>query len=72
MSNLTEYFSTDWAAMTLHDWIGLSMTIMVFIVMLVLYVYVFHPSNKEHLEAQRYMPMDEDFMDSEKTNERRK
>ena len=60
MDSLKEYFQTDWAAMTLHDWIGLGITIVVFFVMIALYVYVFHPSNKEKLESHRHIPLDDD------------
>ena len=64
VNNLKDYFHTDWAAMTQHDWVGLIMTIAVFFVMLGLYVYVFHPSNKERFEKQRFIPLDE-HMDDE-------
>ena len=60
MDSVKEYFQTDWAAMTLHDWIGLGITIVVFFVMIALYVYVFHPSNKEKLESHRHIPLDDD------------
>lgn len=60
MSKLQDYFHTDWAAMTLHDWLGLGITIVVFFVMVGLYVYVFHPANKERLESQRHIPLDDD------------
>ena len=60
MDRVKEYFQTDWAAMTLHDWIGLGITIVVFFVMIALYVYVFHPSNKEKLESHRHIPLDDD------------
>lgn len=63
MNNLKDYFYTDWAAMTLHDWLGMGITIVVFFVMVGLYVYVFHPSNKERLEAHRFIPLDEDMDD---------
>jgi len=46
--------------MTQNDWIGLIMTITVFIVMAGLYIYVFHPSNKERLESQRHIPLDDE------------
>ena len=55
-----DYFHTDWAAMTLHDWLGLSITIIVFLVMIALYVYILHPSNKEKLEAHRRIPLEDD------------
>lgn len=60
MNNLRDYFHTDWAAMTQHDWLGLIMTIAVFFVMLGLYLYVFHPANKQRFEAQRFIPLDDD------------
>jgi len=46
--------------MTLHDWIGLIMTVAVFFLMVFAYVYVFHPKNREKLESQRHIPMDDD------------
>ncbi|WP_455200689.1 cbb3-type cytochrome oxidase subunit 3 [Kaarinaea lacus] len=60
MDSVKEYFQTDWSAMTLHDWIGLGITVVVFFVMIALYVYVFHPSNKEKLESHRHIPLDDD------------
>ena len=73
MDSIRQYFQTDWSAMTLHDWIGLGITIVVFFVMIALYVYVFHPSNKEKLESYRHIPLDDDesFYDSKgrKANE---
>ncbi|HDK37734.1 MAG TPA: cbb3-type cytochrome c oxidase subunit 3 [Thiolapillus brandeum] len=66
MSNLREYFHTNWAAMTLHDWIGLIMTVGAFLAMVWIYTYVFNPKNKERLESQRNIPFDEENTDSEK------
>ena len=60
MNKIKEYFHTDWAAMSQHDWLGLIMTILVFFIMIGLYTYVFHPSNKERFEAMRNIPLDED------------
>ncbi len=51
--------------MTLHDWIGMIMTVSVFIIMLVAYVLIFHPKNRENLEAQRYILFDDDRLDPE-------
>lgn len=59
MSNLAEYFQTDWAAMTLHDWIGLTITAVVFVLMVGLYVLVFLPRNRDRLESQRHIVIDE-------------
>jgi cytochrome c oxidase cbb3-type subunit 4 len=63
VNKLKDYFYTDWGAMTLHDWLGMGVTIVVFFVMVGLYVYIFHPSNKERLEAHRFIPLDEDMDD---------
>lgn len=66
MSKLGDYFHTDWASMTLHDWIGLLTTLIIFVLMIGAYVYVFRPSNKEELEAQRHIVLDdEDRFDTE-------
>jgi cytochrome c oxidase cbb3-type subunit 4 len=47
--------------MTLQDWLGLIVTIVVFLLMIGLYVLVFHPANKEKLEAQRHIPWEDHF-----------
>ncbi|MBE9504325.1 MAG: cbb3-type cytochrome c oxidase subunit 3 [Proteobacteria bacterium] len=61
---------TDWSALTTSDWIGLTVTVVIFIVMIVLYVYVLRPKNREKLESHRYMIMNEDSSDKEdKKNE---
>ncbi|WP_456407003.1 cbb3-type cytochrome oxidase subunit 3 [Thiolapillus sp.] len=66
MSNLREYFQTNWAEFTLHDWIGLILTVGTFLAMVWLYTYVFNPKNKERLESQRNIPFDDENTDSEK------
>ena len=60
MSKLKEYFYTDWEAMTTSDWVGMILTVVVFLLMVALYVYVLRPKNREKLESQRFIPMDED------------
>ena len=62
MNSIEQYFHTDWGAFSQHDWLGLLLTILVFFVMIGLYAYVFHPANKERLEAQRHIPLDDDFV----------
>ena len=53
-------FDTDWAAMSINDWIGTIVTILVCFGMIWAYVYAFHPKNKEKLESQRHIPFDVD------------
>ena len=65
MNSIKEYFQTDWAAMTFHDWLGLGITIVVFFVMIAIYLYIFHPANKERLESMRHIPLDEDRVSTE-------
>ena len=66
MSNLREYFQTNWAEMTLQDWIGVIVTVGAFLAMVWLYSYVFNPKNKDKLESQRNIPFEDENMDSEK------
>lgn len=66
MNEISAYFHTNWQAMGLHDWLGLGITIVVFLIMVGLYTYVFHPANKERLESQRYIPLDDDSFPVEK------
>jgi cytochrome c oxidase cbb3-type subunit 4 len=72
VNSIKDYFHTDWSAMTQHDWLGLIMTIAVFLVMIGLYIYVFHPSNKERLEAHRHIPLDDDFQDDDRLYPKKK
>ena len=60
MDALRNYLHTDWAAMTVNDWIGLTLTIVTFIGMLAGYIMVFNPKNKESFEARRNLPLDND------------
>jgi cytochrome c oxidase cbb3-type subunit 4 len=60
MSALTEYLHTDWVSMTLHDWLGLVITVVVFVGMAAGYIMVFNPRNKESFESRRNLPMDDD------------
>lgn len=60
MSNLGDYFHTDWEAMTTNDWVGTILTVVIFLLMVVAYVYVLRPKNKDKLEAHKHIPMDDD------------
>ncbi|MGM0593101.1 MAG: cbb3-type cytochrome c oxidase subunit 3 [Pseudomonadota bacterium] len=71
MESLKEYFQTDWAAMTLSDWIGLIVTVGILALMIWAYVFTFHPKNKEKLESQRHLLFeaekdDDDTIETEK------
>ena len=61
-----DYFSTDWAAMTFKDWIGLIITVAIFFLMIWAYVHTFNPKNKEKLESQRYLLDDDDDTEDSK------
>jgi cytochrome c oxidase cbb3-type subunit IV len=64
VSSLKEYFHTDWEAMTTNDWVGLIMTVVAFILMVIVYFYALRPKNREKLEKNRFIPMDDDATDS--------
>ena len=48
-----DYLHTDWAAMSSNDWQGVVLTVLAFVAMIVVYVMVFNPKNKDAFEAQR-------------------
>jgi len=55
-----DYLHTDWAAMTLNDWLGVFFTVLAFVAMVAVYVLVFNPKNKDALNSQGDMaPRDE-------------
>ena len=60
MSSIRAYFHTDWAAMTLNDWIGMILTVGIFVAMAVAYFQIFRPKNRESLESRRFIPFDVD------------
>jgi len=64
VSSVKEYFHTDWEAMTTNDWVGLIMTVVTFILMAIVYFYALRPKNREKLEKNRFIPMDDDATDS--------
>jgi len=59
VSSLTDYFQTDWEAMTTNDWIGTILTVVVFLLMVGLYVYVLRPKNRDKFESKRFMPFED-------------
>lgn len=50
--------------MTTNDWIGLVMTVVAFILMVIVYFYALRPKNRDKLEKNRFIPMDDDATDS--------
>ncbi len=56
--------------MTGTDWLGLVMTVVIFVLMVVLYFWVLHPKNKDSLESYRNMPLNDDEKNVEKENGR--
>ncbi len=59
MSSLSEYFHTDWEAMTTNDWIGTIITVVIFLLMVGLYVYVLRPKNREKFESKKHIPFED-------------
>jgi cytochrome c oxidase cbb3-type subunit IV len=64
VNSLKEYFHTDWEAMTGNDWVGLIMTVVAFVLMIIVYFYALRPKNKDKLEQNRFIPLDDDASDS--------
>jgi len=62
---MNKIFESKWEAMTLNDWIGLAVTAVIFIFMIVAYIYVLKPNNREKLEARRNIIMKEDSSDKD-------
>jgi len=52
-----DYLHTDWAAMSRNDWLGVFFTLAAFVAMIVVYVLVFNPRNKDAFEAQSDMAL---------------
>jgi len=57
VTKFLDYFHTDWAAMSLNDWLGVFFTIAATIAMVAVYVMVFNPKNKEALNSQGDIPL---------------
>ena len=52
-----DYLHTDWAAMTRNDWLGVVFTVGAFVAMVVVYVVVFNPKNKDALNSRADMAL---------------
>lgn len=57
MTKLMDYFHTDWAAMSMNDWQGVFFTVAALIAMIVVYVMVFNPKNKDAFDSQSDMAL---------------
>ena len=62
---MNSFFSTNWSEMTLNDWIGTSVTVIIFLLMVGAYLYTFKKGNRERLEAHRFIIMNEDSSEKE-------
>jgi hypothetical protein len=60
VSNISAYFSTDWGSMTTSDWVGLTITVVVFFGMLITFARTLRPSKRKELEQEKYKILDED------------
>ncbi|MBK1629376.1 CcoQ/FixQ family Cbb3-type cytochrome c oxidase assembly chaperone [Thiohalocapsa halophila] len=60
---MSDYFKTDWGAMTPTDWVGLILTVVIFVLMVVAYFQVFRPKHRDKLESRKHIPFDEDLED---------
>jgi len=52
-----DYLHTDWAAMSRNDWIGVFFTVGAFVAMVIVYVVVFNPKNKDALNSRGDMAL---------------
>jgi cbb3-type cytochrome oxidase subunit 3 len=55
------YLHTDWAAMTVNDWLGVFFTVSAFVAMVAVYVLVFNPKNKDAFNSQSDMALRDDI-----------
>ena len=46
--------------MTTNDWIGTILTVVIFLLMVGLYVYVLRPKNRDRFESKKYIPLDDE------------
>lgn len=48
--------------MTTTDWVGTILTVVIFLLMVGLFVYVLRPKNRDRLESHKHIPLDDDKM----------
>lgn len=51
--------------MTATDWFGTALTVIIFLLMLGLYIWVLRPKNKDKIESHRTLPLEEEERNSE-------
>jgi cbb3-type cytochrome oxidase subunit 3 len=49
--------------MTTSDWVGTILTVVVFFLLVIVYVYALRPKNREKLESKKYIPLDDESSD---------
>lgn len=54
--------------MTAHDWAGTILTVVVFILMIAVYVYALRPKNRDMLESQKHIPLEDERFESGEDN----
>ena len=59
MTKLMEYFHTDWAAMTVNDWLGVMYAVIAVAIMIFVYVFALNPKHKDALNAYGDMVLHE-------------
>jgi len=50
--------------MTKADWVGTILTVVIFLLMVGLYVHVLRPKNRDKFESRKYLPEDDEHLDS--------
>ncbi len=69
---ISDYFHSDWAAMTPNDWYGLIFTVVIFLLMVGLYTWVLKPSSKTKLEQHCDFVLKEDSHTGERHHDKTK
>ena len=54
--------------MTATDWVGTILTVVIFLLMVGLYVHVLRPKNRERYESKKYIPVDDEQVNSGEKN----
>lgn len=54
--------------MTTNDWIGTILTVVIFLLMIVAYWYVLRPKNRDKLESNRFIPLDDERIERGEKN----